>query len=194
LRAWLEAAGRARGRLKLLRYEDLLEKPPETIRELANALDLEITTAEAEALAERYLFRTLQAPGSASALFEPGHMWQPSAGKWRQHLGPAHAAILHRLDYAELLGEFGYESDFAAVLAAQETAPEGTEPDPAWLAWYDFTTHRTQGSDVVFTAPECKLWPIKGTGLQVFANDDERAELLTRLLATPYWRAFLESI
>jgi hypothetical protein len=47
---------------------------------------------------------------------------------------------------------------------------------------------------VVFTAPECKLWPIKGTGLQVFANDDERAELLTRLLATPYWRAFLESI
>ncbi len=145
LRTWLEAAGRARGRLKLLRYEDLLEKPPETIRELANALDLEITTAEAEALAERYLFRTLQAPGSASALFEPGHMWQPSAGKWRQHLGPAHAAILHRLDYAELLGEFGYESDFAAVLAAQETAPEGTEPDPAWLAWYDFTTHRTQG-------------------------------------------------
>ena len=35
---------------------------------------------------------------------------------------------------------------------------------------------------------------MSATRLRVFANDDERAELLTRVLATPYWRAFLESI
>ncbi len=194
LRNWLEAAATARSRLKLLRYEDLLEEPQETIRDLARALDLDIAPAEADALAERYLFRTLQAPGSASELFEPGHMWQPSAGKWRQNLGAAHAAILQELGFAELLGEFGYKSDFASVLATATLPQDNSEPDPAWLAWYDFTTHRTQGSEVVFTAPECKLWPVAGTNLRVFANDDERAELLTRLLATPYWRTFLESI
>ncbi|GEM_PF-6863878 len=46
---------------------------------------------------------------------------------------------------------------------------------------------------MVFSASECKLWPADGISLSVFANDDERAELLTRLLATPYWQAFLES-
>jgi hypothetical protein len=120
-------------------------------------------------------------------------MWKPSAGKWKGLLGAAHAATLEELDYASLLGELGYESDFRDGLAGR---PPGEEiaMDRAWLAWHDYTTHLTLGSEVVFRHPGQAFETVPGTEVEIYTSDGETAAGLKQSYQTPYWRRLLTAV
>ncbi|MDP6405561.1 MAG: hypothetical protein QF797_10160, partial [Alphaproteobacteria bacterium] len=92
------------------------------------------------------------------------HLWAPGAGKWRRWLTSAHRPILEDLGYGELLAELGYDPDFARHLEAPPFAGE-ISMNPTWLAWYDYTMHRTQGSDIVFRHESCQSRELPGPGL-----------------------------
>ena len=193
LRDWWAAALGA-GEVPLVRYEDLLAEPVREIHKLAEIAGLPLPDdSYAEELRDQFLFKSLQQPGSPAALFESGHMWKPSAGKWKGLLGAAHAATLEELDYASLLGELGYESDFRDGLAGR---PPGEEiaMDRAWLAWHDYTTHLTLGSEVVFRDPGQVFETVSGTDVVIYASDGATAAQLKRSYETPYWRRLLTAV
>ncbi len=204
LKAWYEAALQRSGQLTMVRYEELLERPLEIIPRLAEAAGYELEgEAEAKWLAEAYIGRTLQAPGSSAALFESGHLWQPGAGKWRERLSAGHVGILEDLDYGRFLEDLGYDSDFAGPLKGREPPAAPLAMDAAWLAWHDYTTHRSQGYPVTFhhedeifvefgEAPQGPQGPQGPTTL--YTNDAEAAELLPRLLDSDFSRVLFDAI
>ncbi len=193
LRDWWAAALGA-GEVPMVRYEDLLAEPVREIHKLAEIAGLPLPSdSYAEELRDQFLFKSLQKPGSPAALLESGHMWKPSAGKWKGLLGEAHVATLEELDYASLLGELGYESDFRGGLGGCPPAEE-IAMDRAWLAWHDYTTHLTLGSEVVFRDPGQVFETVSGTDVVIYANDGETAAQLKRSYETPYWRRLLTAI
>lgn len=98
--AWRRRADRAH----LLRYEDLVLNPVETLQRTLEYLGLEATAWVAR--------RMIEASHSDSAAWTP-HRTSPSGpasiGRWRQELEPAVQDLCQEL-FADALREFGYES------------------------------------------------------------------------------------
>ncbi len=195
LKAWYEAAMARSAGLTLVRYEELMERPLEVIPRLAEKTGYDLAgEAEAAMLAEAYIGRTLQQPGSSAALFESGHLWQPGSGKWRQRLSREHVGILQDLGYVRFLEDLGYDPDFAAPLEDREPPAEPVAMEPAWLAWHDYTTHRSQGYPVTFRHEGEIFRKFGDPSLSLYTNDPEAAELLPRLLDSEFNRVLFSAI
>ena len=193
LAEWFACALENRSRLFFARYEDLLGQPVATIQAFGELLGLPLGDAEAEELAGKYLNRTLQQEGSADAVMGRSHLWAPGAGKWRRWLTSAHRPILEDLAYGELLAELGYDPDFAGYLDAPPFAGD-IAMNPTWLAWYDYTMQRTQGSEIVFRHESCQIRDLAGSGLTLASNAPEYLDVLAPMLETPYWSKLFRAI
>src|SRR5262249_31155841 len=89
----------------LVRYEDLIRHPEDTLRQLCEGLGLDGHTD---------LLGDLLARASAETADSAAHRTTPtpeeSVGRWRTELGPGHRRAF-RTAFGALLEEFGYESD-----------------------------------------------------------------------------------
>ena len=193
LAEWFACALANRERLFFARYEDLLAQPVATVQSFGEVLGLPLTESEAGELADTYLNRTLQQAGSADAVMGRSHLWAPGAGKWRRWLTSAHRAILEELGYGELLAGLGYDPDFARHLEAPPFAGE-IAMNPTWLAWYDYTMHRTQGTEITFRHESCQSRDLPGPGLTLVSNAPEYLDTLAPMLETPYWSRLFRAI
>src|SRR5205823_3873327 len=95
LAGWLRRALGHRGRLHLVRYEDLVARDPAALRRVAARVGLGLSEAEVGRVYDRYLFRQL--PGAY-----PGHFLRGGNDKWRQHLGRRHREAFARHGFREL--------------------------------------------------------------------------------------------
>jgi hypothetical protein len=96
-----------------VRYEDLLRKTPEVIRQLIRALS-EPAVHSPETAAEEMTIRHLR-----SALHHQAHFWQGRAELWKDLLPAAEAGILSERLH-DFLAPLGYRCDPDAALTASQ--------------------------------------------------------------------------
>lgn len=87
------------GRVK---YEELIDKPQETILRIAGALNVSVSGEEANVIWESLAFRQLDHMPS-------GHFGGGGHGGWRKQLGDKQLSMLAALGYAQLLQDYGYQ-------------------------------------------------------------------------------------
>jgi hypothetical protein len=88
----------------LLRYEDLILKPQDTLFELFNFLDVDASAATVDSVLGRASMETDAMAGHRTT--KNGHQ---SVGRWRQDLDPEMQEVCVEI-FDDVLVEFGYEA------------------------------------------------------------------------------------
>jgi hypothetical protein len=105
----LEAWHARRDRAHLVRYEDLIESPHSTLKQILAYLDLDAH--------DELIRRMLQAASQQAADVQTWHQTAAdvgsSIGRWREDLTPQLSAVC-RETFADVLDRFGYDADSAA--------------------------------------------------------------------------------
>ncbi|KJR41602.1 Sulfotransferase [Candidatus Magnetoovum chiemensis] len=91
----------------LIRYENLMDNPVETIGTVSRILNIDIDNSEIEALCS--------ALNRKSLTFNKSHLFRPGKDKWKRYFNKRHISILKRLRYEDLLNEIGYNTDLDDV-------------------------------------------------------------------------------
>jgi hypothetical protein len=104
LRAWQERGDRA----FLLRYEDLMLRPSETLQGVLQYLDVN----RDEGCAERMLSAAASTNVAGQAKHRTTENAVASIGRWQRELDPAMQAVCHEA-FGDVLEEFGYEMGVA---------------------------------------------------------------------------------
>jgi hypothetical protein len=98
-RAWESRSGRAH----LVRYEDLIQRPAETVESLLGYLGLEASPAAVEAMLQTLTDRAPQSEGHRTVA-DPA----ASIGRWRTDLNPELQQVCEQT-FGPALRAFGYE-------------------------------------------------------------------------------------
>lgn len=104
VKEYYESALEHHDRITVLRYEDLLSRPADTIRSVARAMDVEVDQQNAAAL-----WKLVEAKAVPSAVGS-GHdgILRTAPGTWRGLCGVRHIQILSQLGYGPFLDALGY--------------------------------------------------------------------------------------
>lgn len=108
----------------LLRYEDLLSHPADTIRSVGRAMNIDVDHQDAAAVWERAAAR---AASSVVASGDDG-TWPTRPGTWREFCCDRHVRIVAQLGYGPFLGALGYDETLPT--GSGSNAPEGDD-EPA---------------------------------------------------------------
>src|SRR5262249_16846740 len=98
LRCWKTRSDKA----KLVRYEDLIEHPEETLRDVFDYLTLEATSATVHAILQKASVETSEMQQHRTA---PNS--QDSVGRWRRDLNPSLRTAADSA-FGDILTDFGY--------------------------------------------------------------------------------------
>jgi hypothetical protein len=143
----------SRQNLHVVRYEDLIARPVEAIRNIAAVIDIACPEERAQEIWDAVGFKSLN--------LNPQHLWKPGAGKWRKYLNENHLAIVRELEVVDILAALGYDTNLDLGPAAL--------PDDSDLKGQDkkFTSITDGFYGVMFDMPRHILHPEVTSGTSV---------------------------
>jgi len=130
-------------RICVIRYEELIEKPNETIRNIAVSLGLDPAEVDAEGIWKKVGFRPLAA----------NHLWRPGTGKWREFLSRGHFDILTNLGYRNLMRNLGYDCGWGFDSKRYNPIENGEIGDHSRVSRTDIGYKYAVGKEISFFDP-----------------------------------------
>lgn len=170
----LSHTARNRERVHLIRYEELISEPQKVIRDIAQALDVDVDDSEIEAMWDKYGFKSVTPAGDV-------HLWRPGSGKFREYMRKEHWRKLAGLGMPEAAKALGYdfsEEDFSdrAPMTPEDVGEDDLEVEATdkYFGKEDPTTSHTRR--------------LTGTKIDVTANHEWLAEGVVRALDDAVFR------
>lgn len=156
----------------LIKYEDVITSPVETIKNIAFNINIEITTETAEHIWNNHIKEKKLSK-------DKGHLWDPRQYKWVEYIPVEYKDILEKSGIIELANNFGYEIDLNRLSRKKDNYPADYNINYNHIALEDFRWHSLTKKSISLTSSDVVI--LENNGIKVSANkifEDEMRRLL----------------
>lgn len=163
-----------------IKYENLMERPIQTLKDLAVRLGIKVTDAQCGDIWSEFGNRPL-----TNANF---HFWRPGSGKWKEFLGGKHIEMFRASKLADYSEQLGYQYDFDANRPLESEKPVG-DLDNDFIALHDFRYHSILGKPLVYKSDSCTYLNDEARGMRALVNGGMFPDMLKMALSSKVFNA-----
>lgn len=164
-----------------VKYDDLMENPIRTIKNLAVSLDIEVTEAQCRDIWSEF--------GNRNLNDKHFHCWRPGSGKWKEFIGAKQIEMFRASKLADYSEQLGYRYDFDANMPRTSEKPVSEDLYNDIFALYDFRYHTILGKPLVYTSDGCTYLNDEKRGMQAIVRGNMFPDMLKMALSSKVFNA-----